>query len=167
MKWDKVCLPIESGGLGVLDLRVQNKTLLMKKIYMFFNKQEVPWVQLIWHAYYNDLTPPSDQDKGSFRWKGCCEIIEEFNSMTICSANSGNTISLWTDKWNDEPMQNKYPQHFSYVKKKDKTIKEVYDMNVDNIYNMFHLPLSTIALQQCNETSLTIGSLNLNSANDT
>lgn len=44
-------------------------------------------------------------------------------------------------------MQNKYPQHFSYVKKKDKTIKEVYDMNVDNIYNMFHLPLSTIALQ--------------------
>lgn len=37
VKWDVVCLPKKAGGLGVLDLRVQNRTLLIKFLYKIFN----------------------------------------------------------------------------------------------------------------------------------
>lgn len=41
-KWDTVCLPKKAGGLGVLDLRMQNKALLTKFLYKFFNGHDIP-----------------------------------------------------------------------------------------------------------------------------
>lgn len=51
IKWEKVCRPKEAGGLGVLNLRDQNKALLMKNLYKFYNQQDIPWVNLLWKAY--------------------------------------------------------------------------------------------------------------------
>lgn len=42
VKWDTICLPKEVGGLGVLDLRQQNRTLPMKKVHKFFNHSDTP-----------------------------------------------------------------------------------------------------------------------------
>lgn len=54
------CLPAKkTGGLGVLDLRKQNKALLTKNLHKFFNQHDIPWVQLIWSTYYNDGQVPS------------------------------------------------------------------------------------------------------------
>jgi hypothetical protein len=52
--WKMVTKPRLKGGLGVINLRVQNEALLMKNLHKFFNKQELPWVQLIWTNYYNN-----------------------------------------------------------------------------------------------------------------
>jgi hypothetical protein len=52
VSWEKVCLPKKAGGLGVLDLRQQNKALQMKNLYKFYSRQDIPWVNLIWAAYY-------------------------------------------------------------------------------------------------------------------
>ena len=35
VKWEKVCMPKAAGGLGVINLREQNKALLMKNIFIF------------------------------------------------------------------------------------------------------------------------------------
>jgi hypothetical protein len=42
--WKKVCRPKNQGGLGVLDLSIQNKALLLKNLHKFYNKHDVPWV---------------------------------------------------------------------------------------------------------------------------
>jgi hypothetical protein len=52
--WKMVTKPRLKGGLGVINLKVQNEALLMKNLHKFFNKQELPWVQLIWTNYYNN-----------------------------------------------------------------------------------------------------------------
>jgi hypothetical protein len=46
-KMGKDCLPKLLGGLGILDLRQQNRALLLKKVYKFFNHQDILWVELI------------------------------------------------------------------------------------------------------------------------
>ena len=52
VKWEDVCKAKAAGGLGVLNLRTQCSALLMKHLYKFINQQDIPWVQLIWNAYY-------------------------------------------------------------------------------------------------------------------
>jgi hypothetical protein len=49
-----VTKPKGKGGLGVLNLRLQNDVLLMKNLDKFFNRADLPWVQLIWHNYYRN-----------------------------------------------------------------------------------------------------------------
>jgi hypothetical protein len=62
-----VCRPKEQGGLGVLNLRVQNQALLITNIYKLYNHHDIPWVNLIWQAYYNDIgSPHGCQNKDSF-----------------------------------------------------------------------------------------------------
>ena len=62
------CLsPKGNGGLGVIDLKVQNQALLMKFLHKFLNKEDIPWVLLIWHTYYSSgKIPYSMREKGSF-----------------------------------------------------------------------------------------------------
>jgi hypothetical protein len=52
VKWENVCKPKKAGVLGVLNLRTQNIALLMKNLFKFMNKQDIPWVHLIWRAHY-------------------------------------------------------------------------------------------------------------------
>jgi hypothetical protein len=54
VKWEKVCLPKNAGGLGVLNLREQNKALMIKNLFKYYNKANIPWVDLIWQAYYQN-----------------------------------------------------------------------------------------------------------------
>jgi hypothetical protein len=45
--WKKVATPKEKGGLGLKDLRIMNEALLTKHLHKLYNKEEVPWVQLV------------------------------------------------------------------------------------------------------------------------
>ena len=55
--WDMVCRPKEKGGLGVLNLKVQNDALLLKLLHKFYNHLDIPWVSLIWKTYYVATIP--------------------------------------------------------------------------------------------------------------
>lgn len=52
--WEMVCRPKEKGGLGVLDIKVQNTGLLLKQLHKFYNREDLPWVDLIWSTYYQN-----------------------------------------------------------------------------------------------------------------
>jgi hypothetical protein len=69
--WDLVCKTKKQGGLGVLNLTVQNDCLLMKHVHKFYNHADLPWV----HLDENFITPlPCLQpDSGMFLSGG--EII--------------------------------------------------------------------------------------------
>jgi len=36
----------------VLSLSVHNESLLLKHLHKFYNRANVPWVQLVWEKYY-------------------------------------------------------------------------------------------------------------------
>ena len=55
--WSMIQQPKEKGGLGVLNLRLQNDALLLKQLHKFYSKQNMPCVQLIWNKYYTSKVP--------------------------------------------------------------------------------------------------------------
>lgn len=66
--WDRVCQPKSKGGLGVIDLRLQNNALLIKNLHKFYNRHPIPWVTLR-SSYYVDKVPHALTLKGSFWWR--------------------------------------------------------------------------------------------------
>lgn len=54
---DLMCRHNLQGGLGILNLKVQNQALLLKPIHRYIHKADVPWVMMVWYKHY-DLTPP-------------------------------------------------------------------------------------------------------------
>jgi hypothetical protein len=167
--WEKVCLPKTAGGLGVLDLRKQNKALQIKNLYKFYNKQNILWVNLIWQVYYqNGVVPLASTSRGSFWWRDCTALIPDFKQLTTCSPGNGKSIMLWNDKWGDIILKDKFHHLFFFTKKGNINVLEAYNTAQDNIFNMFNLPLSLIAAQQCDELSQELNSLHLDdiSVND-
>ena len=55
--WELVCRPRDKGGLGIINLNIQNKGLLIKHLHKFYNKVDVLWVTLIWNGYYDHGVP--------------------------------------------------------------------------------------------------------------
>jgi hypothetical protein len=52
--WKMVCREKREGGLGVIDLKTQNEALLIKNLHKFFNREDIPWVSLVWEKYYDN-----------------------------------------------------------------------------------------------------------------
>jgi len=66
-----------SKRLGVINLRSQNTTLLLKHLDKFYNKRDIPWVKLIWSTYYADGTiPHAAGEVGSFWWKDLLKLCD-------------------------------------------------------------------------------------------
>ena len=51
LRWDKVCLPLQNGGLGIKNLRLFNQTLLGKWIWHFGTEREFLWRKVIVAKY--------------------------------------------------------------------------------------------------------------------
>ena len=64
--WDLVCRPKAKGGMGIMNLQLQNKALLLKNLHKFYNKADITWVSLIWNTYYNGNVPHATLVCGSF-----------------------------------------------------------------------------------------------------
>lgn len=45
--WPVVMKPKDKGGLGVLNLQLQNDVLLLKQLSKFYNRADIPWVHLV------------------------------------------------------------------------------------------------------------------------
>jgi hypothetical protein len=95
--WDLVCRPKDQGGLGVLNLSVQNDCLLMKHLHKFYNKVNIPWVSLSWEAYYQTVLPPLRARDISFWWRDCLKSLDIYKNLASCSLQNGRSILFWTD----------------------------------------------------------------------
>ena len=51
MNWNQVCQPLQSGGLGIRNLRLFNRALLGKWLWRFGNERETLWRQVILSKY--------------------------------------------------------------------------------------------------------------------
>jgi hypothetical protein len=60
----------------VIDLVIQNKALLFKHLHKFFNKADVPWVDLTWKAHYSaSLAPQARNLGGHFGGELCVDSL--------------------------------------------------------------------------------------------
>lgn len=86
-----VSLPKIEGGLGIINLDTQNKSLLMKNLDKFYNRKDLPWVNLIWEKHYNNGKLPNHVRKGSFWWKDILKLVPQFKEMLLVQVKNGET----------------------------------------------------------------------------
>ena len=148
--WDLICRPKNKGGLGILNLGVQNMALLLKHLHKFLNRVDLPWVSIIWDTYYHSSVPQGTDICGSFWWKDICKLLDHYRNTTWIQVNSGNSALFWSDKWkigdSVAPLQLRFSRLFSYVKDPWIIVYEAF--RSQDMINMFHLPLSAQAYQE-------------------
>lgn len=71
-----VCRPKKRGGLGILDIKIQNTGLLLKFLHSFYNKKNVTWVSLIWSSYYEEAVPHASDPCGLFWWRDIAQLSD-------------------------------------------------------------------------------------------
>jgi hypothetical protein len=74
---------------------------LLKHLHKFFNKCDLPWVELIWDKHYtNGKLPDIRMPKGSFWWRDVLKLLHKFKGMASVTIFSGQSCLLWDDLWN-------------------------------------------------------------------
>ena len=81
--WNMVCRSKNEHGLGITKLTIRNDALLLKYLDKFLNKQDLPWVKLVWNNYYSNGTLPGMRKKGSHQWKRGDKITIHFWSLAF------------------------------------------------------------------------------------
>jgi len=112
--WEMVTVPKQQGGLGIKDLYLQNEALLLKHLHRFYNKVDVPRVNLIWNTYYQHKVPHLAPAKGSFCWKDILKLHEHFREVTHCLTGMGDTVGLWEDSIQASPFPSNF-QTFTHM----------------------------------------------------
>jgi hypothetical protein len=138
--WKKCTKPKRKGGLGIINLKSQNKALLMKHLDKFYNKKDIPWVNLIWNSHYsNGEVPHASKEKGSFWWKDVLKLSDLFRGIASYKVGDGSTVLFWSDVWNGHLLQHKLPRLYSFAK--NKNISFAAFLHNDSMEAQFHLPL--------------------------
>jgi len=77
-KWDILCRPKDQGGLGILDLQLQNKCLLSKWLVNLLNTEGL-WQSLLTNKYLRSktLTQVKAKPNDSHFWRGLMRIKDE------------------------------------------------------------------------------------------
>jgi hypothetical protein len=143
--WDIAQQPKEKGGLGVINLRLQNDALLLKHLHKFYNKVDVPWVQLVWFRYYSTKVPHAAREVGSFWWKDVLRLNTLYRIIARCTVGDGSTVCFWEDQWSTHVLKHTYPRLASYSRSDNISVLEV--MQTEDLDSLFVLPLSQQALE--------------------
>jgi hypothetical protein len=114
MAWDLVCRPKSKGGMGVTNLSAPNEALLLKFLHNFFNKENIPWVHVIWRSY-NNSTPQETNISSSFWWRDIIKLCSKFKRIVSCSIASGDTALFWSDNWTTDLLMTKFPRLHSFA----------------------------------------------------
>ncbi|WVZ53335.1 LOW QUALITY PROTEIN: hypothetical protein U9M48_004295 [Paspalum notatum var. saurae] len=117
----------EQGGLGILDLEVQNKCLLSKWLFKLANEDGI-WQSLLRNKYLK-AKPLGDEGKKpgvSHFWAGLMDVKQEFLSLGSFAIGDGTQVRFWEDTWcGNQPLKLQYPSLFNIVRKKGATVADV------------------------------------------
>jgi hypothetical protein len=99
-KWDILCRPKDQGGLGILDLQLQNKCLLAKWIVNLLNTDGI-WQKLLTNIYLNSksLSQVKAKPYDSHFWRGLMKIKDEVLQLGSFSVKDGEKTRFWEDTW--------------------------------------------------------------------
>jgi hypothetical protein len=127
IRWGILKQPKCLGGLGILDLDVQNKSLLAKWLVKLLN-EDGPWQQLIRkkYLYRFSLAQVTKRPGDSQFWTGLMEIKDEVLARGRFRVNNGTQARFWEDVWvGGQALRESYPNLYNITSKKNVTVASV------------------------------------------
>jgi hypothetical protein len=132
--------------LGVKNLEIQNKALLMKQLHKFYTHADTPWVKLVW-SLYGDSVPHTKTGKGSFWWRDIFSLVGDYRSISRAKIGDGTSVLFWKDFLLDGTLLcDKFPRLFSFALDEDISVASL--CSEEDISSKFFLPLSIEAFQE-------------------
>jgi hypothetical protein len=116
----------------------------MKCLHKFFNRVNIPWVNIIWDTHYSNSLP-SAKPVGSFWWEDILKIHDIFKEIARVEIGNGKTTLLWHDRWNGQRTSERFPELWSFASVKEININQA---RMASPNELFHIPLSAKAFGQ-------------------
>ncbi|GJM88001.1 hypothetical protein PR202_ga04013 [Eleusine coracana subsp. coracana] len=121
--WDKVTTPTECGGLGVRDLNIQNRCLLLKLLHKLHTRTESSWAS--WVAEHADIAS-MEGDLNGDHWETMRALQPAYQELTTVKLGDGRTCSFWNDSWLPQGrLSDKLPALFSHALKPSSSVRTV------------------------------------------
>lgn len=120
--WTAVCWDKDRGGLGVKNLAIQNRGLLLKFWAKLHQSSSTSWQTWFLRMY----GPESGRDLGDRHyldtpvWTMLLQLLPEFRQVTKVHLGDGQTTSFWFDHWlGPLPLAELMPALFSHSQRKN------------------------------------------------
>ncbi|KAL0287968.1 UNVERIFIED_CONTAM: putative mitochondrial protein [Sesamum radiatum] len=111
--WDQLCRPKEEGGLGVHNILVINKALMLKHLWkIIHNDRHSIWVDwILHHRLRNKSLWTFNGSTGLWGWKKIIKLRPMLQRGIIYQVGTGTTFMLWQDIWHQQgPLSISYPR---------------------------------------------------------
>jgi len=129
VNWDNSCLPKDFGGLGILNTRVLNESLLIKWIWRLYNKEpDDQCCQLLQAKYLRDkpFSLCKRQTRSQF-WRGLLQVRDKFKWGATFSLGNGKSILFWEEVWiGDTPLRLEFPRLYDYCYNKTSLVSDCW-----------------------------------------
>jgi len=106
MRWDNVCLPKDYGGLGILNSKILNESLLLKWIWRIYNADEKDLCCNLLREKYLRTRPLAKCSRtgGSQFWRGIQKVKDCFYMGASFSVGNGENTRFWIVTWLGEVL---------------------------------------------------------------
>jgi hypothetical protein len=115
------------GGLGILDLEIQNVCLLSKWLVKLMN-EEGEWQMLLKNKYLGSkaVSQVSKRPGDSQFWAGLMGVKDLLLAKGRFKVNSGRQIRFWEDVWlGDDALMKRFPNLYFITRRKNVTVADV------------------------------------------
>ena len=131
ISWQQVCAPKEKGGLGIKDIKVFNRALLIKWKWLLFQQPDHLWSRILSSKYRGWRGLEESPSKPNFSsWLSDLRSIIQHSSMAavnkqfLWKLGSGDQILFWEDSWVGDGtiLRDKYPELYQISSQKLQTV---------------------------------------------
>jgi hypothetical protein len=138
VNWVEVCKPKDQGGLGVMNTKLMNISLMVKWIWRLFAEQPE---SSLWHRIISAKYPgagnifTASARHGSPFWRSLHKIKDFFKLGARYSLGNGEKIQFWTDWWvGDGPLAQRFSRLFQISAEPNASVSQLWRNGAWNIH---------------------------------
>jgi hypothetical protein len=134
-RWSILCAPKDQGGMGILNIELQNKCLLSKWLFKLINEDGV-WQNLLRNKYLRNKTISQLEHKpeDSQFWTGLMSVKHDFLRLGSFDLRDGTQIRFWVDTWlGQDNLKQQYPSLYCIANRKNVTVEQVFSTRPLNL----------------------------------